>query len=146
MIRTVESTSEDGSSLVEFALAAVLILTTLFGIADVGRALLAYDYVANAARTGTRFAMVRGTSCSALSGGCPANQSDIQTYLRSNATGLDSSALTVTAACMSGASLTPPCDPGKPIRVAVQYSFAFVTPLIPYSWTMTSSSQVVVSQ
>jgi len=76
---------EAGNALVEFAVSMVVILTLLFGIIDVGRALYAYDWVSNAARLGTRFAMVRGSSCSQLLGGCPAIQSDVVAYLNNNA-------------------------------------------------------------
>jgi Flp pilus assembly protein TadG len=148
MIRTGgQQGGEAGSALVEFAVVALVLLTLLFGIVDVGRALFAYDFVANAARLGTRFAMVRGTNCILPDGSsCSATQSDIQTYITSNATGINTSALTVTAICIGGASSSPPCTPGVPIRVTVQYAFAFISPLAPHSWTMTSSSQRVVSQ
>lgn len=145
MLRT-RGVGEEGSSLIEFALVAVLLLTVIFGIIDVGRALFAYDFVSQAARKATRFAMVRGTACAGLSGGCPATANDIQTYVRSIAPGLRSSAITATAVCMSGASGTPPCDPGSPVRVTVQYAFGFVSPFTPRSWTMRSSSQMTVSQ
>jgi len=141
-----QQNGEAGSALVEFAVVALLLLTLLFGIVDVGRALFAYDFVANAARRGTRFAMVRGQNCILPgSSSCSANQSAIQTYLTSNATGINTSALTVTATCIAGAS-APPCAPGVPIQVTVTYAFGFISPLAPHSWTMSSSSQRVVSQ
>jgi Flp pilus assembly protein TadG len=148
MIRTSgRRDGEAGSALVEFAVVALVLLTLLFGIVDMGRALFAYDFVGNAARLGTRYAMVRGKNCVLPDGtSCGATQSDIQTYLRSNAPGIKTSALTVTAICEDGASSAPPCAPTVPIRVTVQYAFAFISPLAPHSWTMTSSSQRVVSQ
>jgi Flp pilus assembly protein TadG len=146
MIRTLrQQNGEAGSILLEFALVTLVLLTVLFGIIDVGRALFAYDFVSDAARRGTRFAMVRGTSCSGLAGGCPAAQSDIQTYLSSNAPGINTSNLTVTATCQPGGGALP-CKPGTPVNVKVQYTFSFFSPLVPSSWVMSSSSQRVVSQ
>lgn len=140
--------SEEGSALVEFALIALVLLTLLFGIIDVGRALYAYDYVSYAARDAARFAIVRGTTCSGLSGGCPAASSDIQTYVQSNATGIDTSTLTVASHCLppGTTAYSPPCSPGTPVQVTIQYGFEFVSPLSPQSWQMSTSSQVVTEQ
>ena len=140
--------SEEGSALVEFAVITLVLLTLLFGIIDVGRALYAYDYVSYAARQAARFAIVRGSTCSGLSGGCPAGPSDIQTYVQTNAIGIDTSTLTVASHCMPpGSSPTsPPCSPGIPVEVTIQYGFEFVSPLSPQSWQMSTSSQVVTSQ
>ena len=140
--------SEEGSALVEFAVITLVLLTLLLGIIDVGRALYAYDYVSYAARQATRFAIVRGSTCSGLSGGCPAGPSDIQTYVQTNADGIDTSTLTVTSLCMPpGASPTSlPCSPGIPVQVTIQYGFEFVSPLSPQSWQMSTSSRVVTEQ
>ena len=94
---------EAGSALIEFALATIVILVVLFGIIDMGRAAFAYDWVSNAARTATRYAMVRGTSCSTLLSGCNvgppqgAYETDVRAYVNSQAIGIDTSKLTVTA-------------------------------------------------
>jgi hypothetical protein len=118
MMRSVEQKNgEAGSALVEFALATVIILTVLFGIIDMGRALYAYDWVSDAARRGTRYAMVRGTSSCPGSPeltDCKAGPPQITTYVEGNAFGIDHSALTVTAECWppSSAFTPPPCAPG----------------------------------
>jgi len=146
-----QKNGEAGSALVEFALASVIILTVLFGIIDMGRALYSYDWVSDAARRGTRYAMVRGTSSCTGSPeltDCKAGPGQITTYVESNAFGIDHSALSVTAVCWppSHAFTPPPCAPGKTVEVTVQYKFAFLLPLTPHSWTMTSSSLRTVSQ
>lgn len=153
MMRSVrQKNGEAGSALVEFALASVVILTVLFGIIDMGRALYAYDWVSDAARRGTRYAMVRGTSSCpgpARLPDCKAGPPQITAYVESNAFGLDHSAVTVTSACWppAHAFTAPPCAPGKTVEVTVQYKFAFISPLISHhAWTMTSSSMRTVSQ
>jgi Flp pilus assembly protein TadG len=152
MMRSVrQKNGEAGSALVEFALATVIILTVLFGIIDMGRALYAFDWVSDAARRGTRYAMVRGTSSCTGSpqlSDCKAGPPLITTYIEGNAFALDQSAITVIAQCWpsSHAFDPPPCTPGKTVAVTVQYNFAFLSPFTPHSWTMTSSSIRTVSQ
>jgi TadE-like protein len=159
-MRTVsQKNGEAGSALVEFALALVVILTLLFGVIDMGRALYAYDWVANAARIGTRYAMVRGTSCSTLLSGCRtgppigATQADVQAFIKSSGVGIntDPSALVITAVCDVGASVFEPlpCAPGQAVIVHVTYTFGFILPFIPKSpptWHMASHSVRTVSQ
>jgi len=161
MIRTVgQRKSERGTTLVEFALSTVLLLTVLLGIIDVGRVLYSFDWVSDAARRGARWAMVRGSSCQIPGSpptSCSANSSAIQTYVESNAFGIqtNSSYLTVTSICTVNAaggsppSSSPPCAPGYPVQVTVQYTMTYTSPFAPVlvpPWTMTSTSQMVVSQ
>ena len=57
------SKSEEGSSLVEFALIFLVLMTMMLGIIDFCRAAYAYHFVSNAAREATRYAAVRGSTC-----------------------------------------------------------------------------------
>ena len=120
MMRSVrQKNGETGSALVEFALASVIILTVLFGIIDMGRALYAYDWVSDAARRGTRYAMVRGTSSCPGSPeltDCKASLGQITTYVESNAFGIDQNALTVTAICWPPSHAFVPYRPALPAR------------------------------
>lgn len=147
---------DKGTGLIEFALASVTILTVLFGIIDVGRAAYAYDWISNAARLGARFMIVRGTNCInnpvLLPGGCPATAADSTNYItNSNGTGIDTSGidtreLTVTTTCfLVGHTLgPPPCAPTGWLRVQIQYNFKFLSPFIPLTWQMQSTSQEIV--
>jgi hypothetical protein len=158
MMRSVtQKSGESGSALVEFAVVSVIVLTVLFGIVDMGRALFAYDWVSNAARIGTRYAMVRGTSCSTLLPGCEtgadeghngARQADIVAYLDSQAIGINPNELTVWARCDVGAEVFGylPCAPGQGIIVRVTYTFSFISPFTPRTWNMSSASVRTVSQ
>jgi hypothetical protein len=142
---------------VEFALSAVVVLAVLFGIIDAGRALYSYDWVVHAARSGTRFMIVRGTYCQydpmPLPGGCPATAADATNYITNatgngfDATGINTSQVTVSVGCLTGAVFAPPpCAPAAPVQVKVDYNFKFITPFlagIP-PWAMTSTSKVIV--
>jgi Flp pilus assembly protein TadG len=137
---------ERGSALVEFAIASSIALTLIFGIIEFGRALYTYHLVSNAARLGSRFAMVRGSACTAA--GCPASTDDVQTFVRGSAPGIATSSLAVTtsysstATCFSAAN-----DPGCLVTVSVHYPFGFVVPLFPgLTLSMNSTSQMVISQ
>jgi Flp pilus assembly protein TadG len=157
-MRRLRREREKGSALVEFAVSAILILTVLFGIIDAGRALYAYDWVANAARKGTRFMEVRGTSCTnnphLLSGGCPANSADARNYITNangngvDTTGIDTSQVSVSSLCYVTRTVgsLPPCAPTTWVEVTVNYQFKFITPFLTYiaPWQMHSSSEVIV--
>lgn len=136
---------ERGQALVEFALTIPVVCAVLFGIVDFGRALYAYDIVGSAARLGTRYAMVRGSSCPTAPA-CTVDSAHVQTYVRSAIGGFDTGSLTVTttwppASGCPGLLATPGC----PVNVKVTYPFAFLISL-PLTITMSASSQLVISQ
>jgi Flp pilus assembly protein TadG len=139
--------AERGSAMVEFAIASTVALTLIFGIIDFGRALYTYHLVSNAARLGSRYAMVRGSACTAP--GCPADASQIQTYVRSLSPGIEPSVLAVTTTwssaygCVSAANHDQHCL----VTVQVTYPFSFIVPLMPnFTLPMTSASVMAISQ
>lgn len=132
---------ERGSALVEFAAVFTVLFMFLFAIMDLSRALYSYHFVADAAREGTRYAMVRGSTCKSWTTACPAASSDVQTYLKNVPAGINPKSVTVTT------TWTPNNSPGSVVQVQVQYSFQPIFPLIPKAaLVMTSTSQVVISQ
>ncbi len=139
--------SERGSALVEFAIASTVALTMIFGIIDFGRGLYTYHLVANAARAGSRYAMVRGSTCAVA--GCPVTSGQVQTYVRGLAPGIDTSSLTVVATWPGGATClgASTAGPGCPVTVTVTYPFKFMVPLLPgFTMNMSSASQMSISQ
>lgn len=137
--------SERGAVLEEFALAGLVALFLIFGVFEFGRALFTYDLVANSARIGTRYAMVRGSLCT-LSG-CPATQTSVSTYVKSVSPGIDSNQLTVSTKWTA----TPACPttPGAGCVVTVSVSYPFSFDVFQYllaSFTITSQSQMTISQ
>ncbi len=149
---------DSGASLVEFTVSAAVLFMALFGIIQCSLGLYAYNYVSDAAREGTRFAMVRGARCAAPMTGCLATQADIQTYLSGfQYPGIDVNNLVVTANWYTASAATPTtwtscgtgpgCKvPGNAVQVQVKYTF----PLrIPYwknaSVSIASVSQMVIS-
>lgn len=145
---------EQGQTLVESALSIGLLLMLLFAAIEGGLILNTYHSLSYASRLGSRFAIVRGSQCSGLSGGCPAASTDISTYVKSAPfVGIDSSQLTVTttwnAPPQSPGACASTCNaPGDQVTVNVTYPFsAFQLPFLPaLSGTMHSSSTMVISQ
>ena len=141
----------EGQTLVETALSLSILFAMVFGIIQVGLALYTYDFVAESAREGSRYAMVRGSSCTSP---CTvATSSSVQSYVQSlGYPGLNSSNLTVTTTWPdTGATCTPsvtPCNnPGNNVKVKAKYVFPWNIPFVPSgSITMTSTSEVVISQ
>jgi Flp pilus assembly protein TadG len=166
---------EDGASIVEFALCCVVLLSMLFGIMYISLGLYTYHYISDAAREGSRYAMVRGsTSCANSSNNltnCIATEAQIQTYVKDlGYPGIDATnkmtvltdwytlgATTATPPVTTwtlcgGSSSSPPAAttckvPGNIVKVQVTYAFPLS---IPFSGTrtlnMTSTSQMVVAQ
>lgn len=148
-----QGTAEQGSSLVEMALSLVILLTVLFGLIEMCLALYTYHFISEAAREGTRYAIVRGSSCQFPSA-CPAAATDIQNYVESlGFPGINPSAMTVTTTWSpypAGGTCTPSAscnNPGNSVQVQVQYKFPLSIPFIPArTLSMSSTSQMVISQ
>jgi Flp pilus assembly protein TadG len=138
--------SERGSTLTEFSITALLFLTLIFGLIGFGEAMFTYDLVANAARIGSRYAMVRGTACTVS--GCPTSSASVQTYVRSKVSGINTSQLAVTTSWQSSSltgCVTASEAPGCVVYTSVTYPFRFA--LIPkYTFSFSSTSQMVISQ
>lgn len=142
---------ERGSSTVEFAVAAMALLLFVFGILEFGRALYTYHTVANLARLGTRWAIVRGSGCSVLDS-CNAGQTEVQAYVRTQAFALmNTSNITVTANWPGTPSATCPSGTTKArgclVSVNVTYPFDFWIPLIgpAQAFNLSSTSQMIIS-
>lgn len=140
--------SERGSSLVEAALVLPLLLTVMFGIAESGRVMLSYSALADAARAGTRYAIVHGTNRtgSGVDGPSgPGNTSNVDSAAKTitRAAALPDANVTVTVAYPSGNSI------GAPVTVTVSYPFNFVLPVaVPFhllpTITLGSTSQGMI--
>jgi Flp pilus assembly protein TadG len=166
---------ERGDALLEFALVLIVFLIFFFGIIDFARALYAYHFVSNAAREGTRYAIVRGTACSAPSNpnfDCNATLPQVQAYVTGiTPTGINPNNMVVKPTWPGigpGTGGTGGCDtsngypnnPGCYVQVQVQYGFNFVFPFMPSgactiqtsnqpisaNICMSSTSEMVISQ
>ena len=129
--------SKDGAEFVEFALVAPVFLMLLFGIIEFSRVMLMYHHVGNAARDGSRYAIVHG-STSLVSN---ATAADVENYVRSKSP-VDPNNVLVTTEWQN----PNPVDhkPGTWVKVQVRYNFNFILPI----WSgiqLTSTSRMVIS-
>lgn len=134
---------EDGSTLFEFALSATILFMVLFGIFAFCSALYSYEFVADAAHEATRYAMVRGSSCSGLTN-CPATSAEIQTYVRGlGYPGIVPGNLTASTS-WSGSNA-----PGNTVSVKVTYTYPLNIPFWPQSGTvlhLSDTSKMTITQ
>ena len=164
--------SEEGVSLVEMALSCIILIPVLFGIIELSIGLYCYHYAADAAREGSRWAMVRGGNCNgnfnaaycsptdASATGATAN--DISKYV----TGLGypfSGSITVTSkwcpmntggppttwsttcSTTSAGNNVPSNTPQ--VQVTVNYAYPLIIPFLPtYTINLHSTSSMVIVQ
>lgn len=148
--------SAEGATMVEFALVAVLLVIVLVSVVEMGRMILVYTTMADAARAGVRYAMVHGSDrpssgvSSADQRSGPGNPCTTCTEIVNvvndfAAAGLvDVTNLQVTVAYPGSGS--PANGPGQPVQVTVSYVydpligyFSFLTP------TLSSTSEGVIT-
>lgn len=166
-------TNEKGSTLVEFALVFMLLMTMLLGIVEFSRALYAFHFVSSAARQATRWAAVNGADCGApplgdnscdgvggMNNGT-ASATDVQNYVTqlataasidTSATGCGGSAcLTTTATWPVKADgpvvcSTTPTSPGCTVQVQVSYNFNFLVPFVHKGTVpLSSTSEMIIA-
>jgi Flp pilus assembly protein TadG len=136
-----------GQGLVEFALVLPILVLMLMGIFDLGRAIYAFNTIADAARTGSRVAIVDqnlSTDCTVVPATAKCAAADQAVALGINA---DSVVLTFRAHDLDG-----PCDPvliNCIAEVTVPYAFVAATPIIGNlvgTLTMTSTTRLPVER
>lgn len=88
---------EEGATLVEIALSASVLFVMLFGIIEVCMALYSYNFVSEAAREATRYAVVRGPNSCLISSTFPACDLNPLTYGNGNTSYTPSTSTTPSA-------------------------------------------------
>jgi Flp pilus assembly protein TadG len=134
-----------GQGLVEFALIFPVLVLVLFGVFDFGRAIFAYNTLANAARAGVRVAIVNqngpSLGCAGGSGGTPPDTTKVsaQDCALQAAVSLGGTTVTVsymditdtTACTVTGGTLDGrPALVGCLAVVTTTYTFHPITPII----------------
>jgi Flp pilus assembly protein TadG len=170
-MRQKDGRTERGAAAVEAALMlSLIILPLIFGIMDFSRAMYAYHFVAYAAREGSRWASVRGSTCAAPMTNCGAaafSSTSIQTFVTgiappgmyATSCGASPGSLCATILAPNGkqADGTTDCTnggafvndfPGCVVTVQVTYRYHFSLPFISQLGTtlMSSTSEMTISQ
>lgn len=138
--------STRGQSLVEFSLVAVLTVILLLGIIEIGRLVLVYTTVANAARTGLRYAMVHGSTRTGTGvdgpSGPGANPAQVVTVVKNFASAglLRPSNLEITVSYPAASNA-----PGQAVTVRVVYPYDPLTTYFPLRVRLGSTTQGVIT-
>jgi Flp pilus assembly protein TadG len=119
---------EEGQAIVEFSLALVVLVASIFGIIEAGRLVYAYVTIGNAAREGTRTAIITG-----------ATDNEIRSSIDAHGGLL--------GRLSPGATIAPVTrQSGSSVSVTVSYSFRGLTPVAQLfgNVTLTSTSTAVI--
>ena len=150
---------EQGATLVEFALSVTILSTLVFCVMAMSTALYIYHFVSEAAREGSRYAMVRGSSCATygqLPSNCPmsptATPSPVQAYVRGlGYPGINPNNMAVTATFAKYRTagvcnaVTPCNNPGDLVTVTATYTYVLSIPFVPArTLTLMSSSSTMI--
>jgi Flp pilus assembly protein TadG len=165
-IRRSRACSEEGSSLVEMALACLILIPVLLGIIQLSFALYCYHYSADAAREASRFAVVRGANCAKYlkssaycsptdGGSTGATENDIAQYVKGLGYPYSSTASTSVKWCTKSGSSWSSCSTtqnnsaGNQVRVTVTYNYPLVIPFLKtntFNLNMGSVSSMTIVQ
>lgn len=140
------SHAQRGTAMVEFSIAATVLLFVVLAIMEFGQAMYVYNLVTNSARLGSRYAIVHGSMCTFAN--CPASTADIQTYVRSISPNIDTTHLTVTttwsAVPADSCNTAPYKDPGCLVTVVASYPFQSFGPF--RAMSISSQSKMYISR
>ena len=148
-----------GQALVEFAMAALVILMLIFGVVEFGRIVLVYNSIADAARIGARYAITNSSppnAASVTNANVSTIQSNVQTAVKSflapatvniNAAGLTITTTFPNKSC-TGSTPTSTCSgtsAGNPVQVTVSYPYDLLIPYYPLNITLSSTSEGIIT-
>jgi hypothetical protein len=131
-----------GSSLIEFALVAVLLCLMLLVFVDFGRLFLVYNSVANSARAGLRYAIVHGNDRTGSGADGPSGPADNPPEVISvvknfaDSAPLDRSRLNVTVTYPDGSNII-----GALVQITVDYPYDPLLGYFPLDFNLRARSQ-----
>ena len=129
-------TRRGGQSLVEFALIIPVFLVMVLGIVDFGRAIYAYNTLANASRAGVRVAIVNqnvpGLGCDSGTNGAPPDTTRVspQDCAQQAAVALPGAVASVTYRDITDSTGCSPVQVGCLAVVTTTFAFKPITPII----------------
>ena len=127
---------ERGSAMVEAVLVLMVTLLIIFGAIQWAFVIFGYNSVAYAARCGSRYAIVHGSSSAT-----PTNAAGVQAIVLQNLAGIPSTVVTVNT------TWNPDTNPGSTVTVVVTASLAPMIKLVmPNTISVTSTSKMIILQ
>jgi Flp pilus assembly protein TadG len=145
--RTLRQARSAGQSLVEFGLVTFMLCMLVLAVVEMGRMVLVYTTVANAARAGARYAIVHGSSRAAGAGsanasGPSSNPAQVVTVVTNFASaGLLTTGRLVITVAYPGSSNAP----GQLVNVTVSYPYDPLTTWLPFRVNLGSTTEGVIA-
>jgi Flp pilus assembly protein TadG len=136
--------SEDGSSLVEFALTFTGMMAFVFVMMEICVAFYSYGLICDYACEGTRYAIVRGSTCvTSSSSSCTATTTSVTNYVKGlGLPNIGGGTINVTTTYPDTNE-----NPGSRVRVAITYTVAITMPLVPRnSISLQTASEMYILQ
>jgi Flp pilus assembly protein TadG len=135
---------EDGGELLEFGISITVLFTFVFVTIQLCIAFYSYGLISEAAREGSRYAIVRGATCTTGAGSsCTATAAQIETFV--NGLGfpnIGGGTMNVVASFPNGNQ-----NPGSPVLVRITYTVPITLAFVPKnSMSFTSSSEMYILQ
>jgi len=136
--------TDEGGSMIEFAVTLPILFALIFCFMETCMALYTYEMISDSAREGTRYAMVRGASCpSTAHPTCEATATQVNTYV--SGLGWPN---------VGGGAVTPNTtypdgdeNVGSHVQVTVSYAFKIAMPFVPTkSISLSSTSKTTIIQ
>jgi Flp pilus assembly protein TadG len=135
---------DDGQSMVEFAVTLPVLFTLIFCFMEMCLAFYTHNMISELAREGTRYAMVRGSSClTSSSSSCQATASQVNTFV--SGIGFPN---------LGGGTISPVTTYpdgnaaiGSRVQISITYVFPITMPFVPTnSISMSSTSVATIIQ
>jgi Flp pilus assembly protein TadG len=134
---------ENGESLVSFAVTLPILLSFVFGLTQICLAFYTHEFISDAAREGTRYAIVHGSTCETSGGAtCTASAANVNSYVSGlSLPNLGGGTMTVNTTYPDGSNV-----PGDRVKVNITYTFPYKIPFVtttPMSITTNSEMYIV---
>jgi Flp pilus assembly protein TadG len=136
--------NEDGSALIEFAVSFGTMMCFVFALMELCLAFYSNSMISEAAREGTRYAIVHGSTCTtSASASCTATSSQMNTYVSGLALpNLGGGTMTVNTTYPDGNE-----SPGSRVLIKVTYVFPIKLPyLATNSLNLSAASEMYILQ
>ncbi|HWC98101.1 MAG TPA: TadE/TadG family type IV pilus assembly protein [Candidatus Sulfopaludibacter sp.] len=133
--RTGRRQAQCGAAMIEFAITGIALMLLMLGCIELDRLVLVRTSMANAAEEGVRYASVQAAQ----------DITGVQTTVKNYATGVNTSAMTVTVTYSAGDNGQTAGNPGSKVKVQATYAYdPLVATILPSGLTVTAVAQGII--
>ena len=133
--------AEAGSEIIEFAGASFLFFTVIFGMIEFGLAVWQYNMMSNLAQEGARWAIVRGSTATGMTGSEQGSQTNLANFIQGRKAGVPVTLDTANSSTPSS------LNPGDTVTVVVSSTFTPLPGIIPHATlTLQGTAKMIMSR